>query len=122
MGGAVWIVVPRELANELVEAQLARPVFRTRGGPVSEGLQLVVETINTAADVVTLLSAPLLAREVVERIRAFLRRKGEARRVRIEIDGKTGTEVFNLDDDDAIDRLNELVASARTEHGGKRPD
>jgi hypothetical protein len=91
MAEAVRVSLPADVAQVLLDEHVAvRPVV-TRGGGLGEVISLVVEGVNTGANVVTLVTASAAMVRLARALRERLGRVDEGdRSVRVRISGPRG--------------------------------
>jgi hypothetical protein len=91
MAEAVRVSLPADVAQVLLDEHVAvRPVV-TRGGGLGEVISLVVEGVNTGANVVTLVTASAAMVRLARALRERLGRGVEGERsVRVRISGPQG--------------------------------
>jgi hypothetical protein len=117
---AVRILMPADLADTLVDDQIAVRPFTTRGTGAGELIRVVIDDVNTGASVVTLFMAADALGKFAERLWARLRRgKEDVVTVTVLLPGTaTPRELKIRRDDDAgtdkvLDFLIEVLPASR---------
>jgi hypothetical protein len=107
------IEVPAEIAEELLSDGLAVRPIATRGAPLAEVLTVAVDSLNSAAALVTIaVGAPSIRKLVGSALRR--RAEGESERITMSInrDGETRTISLGRSDPEAEERAFEFFVAA----------
>ena len=83
MDDGIRLELPREIADGLVADKVVVRSFVTRGGPISEAVRVVVESVGAGADVVTVAAAAVAVPKVLTRIRERLVRDQSSESARV---------------------------------------
>jgi hypothetical protein len=110
MSRAVRVMLPEDVADELVDEGIAVPAFATRGELTGEVLRIVIDSVNTGASLVTIVTAPSVVMGLAKRVRQRLDRN--KRNVRISVTGPGGSRNLVFPPDAEVERFDEELASA----------